>query len=437
MPVIPTTSTTDKLDALRTVVAIAAGGGAAATLLLAARRQMHQERVAIKTDFDATERRITELYSKAADQLGSSKAAVRLAGLYSLERLGNDHAQLRQTIVDVLSAYLRMLPADPAVIVKLAAQSLAIHQPSDEADNEGQDESIAENGEHEEEEFELRQELQVRLTAQRLLTGHLMGVPSGGTEEEVPTAVGLRNWGRLSVDLTGAVLFNFTLLGSDLERGVFDHAQFFGLFTDFRNSVFAGDVSFTGATFNTWAQFNNVRFAKTVSFSQAHFGPSSEANFINAEFEGNAHFYRCEMDGIVRFIHAVFHGFVNFREAKLVGSPAGNLFNNIQFKDNVWFTESVFVMDTTFEGSLFEKHVDFLGAYFGRTLSFKDAEIAHDEDMLSSAFININPRPIEMLKPFYDANYLPPGWHIDASNALDSAEDDRGWPIKCGRFVRD
>ena len=40
---------------------------------------------------DATERRVTELYTKAADQLGSDKAPVRLAGLYALERLAQDN----------------------------------------------------------------------------------------------------------------------------------------------------------------------------------------------------------------------------------------------------------------------------------------------------------------------------------------------------------
>jgi len=41
----------------------------------------------VYTTRDATERRITELYTKAADQLGSEKAPVRLAGLQALQRL--------------------------------------------------------------------------------------------------------------------------------------------------------------------------------------------------------------------------------------------------------------------------------------------------------------------------------------------------------------
>ena len=57
---------------------------------------------------DATERRVTELYTKAADQLGSDKAPVRLAGLYAMERLAQDNPSERQTIVNVICAYLQM-----------------------------------------------------------------------------------------------------------------------------------------------------------------------------------------------------------------------------------------------------------------------------------------------------------------------------------------
>ncbi len=61
------------------------------------------ERVAEAAQGDAVERRITELYTQAADQLGSDKAPVRLAGLYALERLAQDTSRLRQTIVNVLA----------------------------------------------------------------------------------------------------------------------------------------------------------------------------------------------------------------------------------------------------------------------------------------------------------------------------------------------
>jgi hypothetical protein len=58
--------------------------------MLAFRRQRYQAIATAPSDYDAGERRITDLYTKAADQLGSDIAPVRLAGLYALERLAQD-----------------------------------------------------------------------------------------------------------------------------------------------------------------------------------------------------------------------------------------------------------------------------------------------------------------------------------------------------------
>jgi hypothetical protein len=52
----------DRLDALRTALAIGAGAAGVATLVLAGRRQMHVEEVAVVTEKDAIERRVTDLY---------------------------------------------------------------------------------------------------------------------------------------------------------------------------------------------------------------------------------------------------------------------------------------------------------------------------------------------------------------------------------------
>ncbi len=86
-----------RLDAVRTGLAAGAGAGAAVGLMLAFRRQHHQEIATVLTDRDATERRITELYTKAVEQLGSDKAPVRLGGLYALERLAQDRQAVRRT----------------------------------------------------------------------------------------------------------------------------------------------------------------------------------------------------------------------------------------------------------------------------------------------------------------------------------------------------
>jgi hypothetical protein len=76
-----------RVDAIKTGLGIGAGATGIFALLLAVRRQTHQEHTAADTSFDAAEKRVIELYTKAVEQLGSDHSAVRLGGLYALERL--------------------------------------------------------------------------------------------------------------------------------------------------------------------------------------------------------------------------------------------------------------------------------------------------------------------------------------------------------------
>lgn len=149
-----TDQATARLDAVRTGLAAGAGAGAAVGLVLAFRRQHHQEIITVLTDLDATERRITELYTRATEQLGSDKAPVRLGGLYAFERLAQDNPIHRQTIVNVICAYLRM-PFSPSG-----------------SDTDGPTTAWD-------------QERQVRLTAQRILASHL-GASHRASAKSVP-----------------------------------------------------------------------------------------------------------------------------------------------------------------------------------------------------------------------------------------------------------
>jgi hypothetical protein len=154
-----TVESSNRLDAIKTAGTIVVGTGGAGALWLAARRQRtseialrqkdldHEkvdrdyalrERMAAASEADALERRVTDLYTKAAEQLGSDKAPVRLAGMYALERLAQATPDQRQTVVNVLCAYLRMpfdaFAVDPVVAeehqVRLTAQAFRSRTPS-------------------------------------------------------------------------------------------------------------------------------------------------------------------------------------------------------------------------------------------------------------------------------------------------------------------
>src|SRR5438094_304555 len=70
-------------------------------------------RAALESERSGT-RLFNERYAKAAEQLGSDKAAVRLAGVYALAGLADDWPSGRQTCIDVLCAYLRMPYTPPS-----------------------------------------------------------------------------------------------------------------------------------------------------------------------------------------------------------------------------------------------------------------------------------------------------------------------------------
>ncbi|MFL5416624.1 MAG: pentapeptide repeat-containing protein, partial [Myxococcales bacterium] len=207
-----------RVEAIKTGLGIAAATGGVFTLLLAVRRQWHQEITAAETNLDAAEKRITELYTKAVEQLGSDKAPVRLGGLYALERLAQNTEAQRQTIVNVFCAYLRM-PAD--------------------AESSGEQE--------------------VRLTVQRLLSDHLH------------RPAGTRFWSGMRLDLAGAALTDFSLSSCTVASAEFAKARFIG-HTSFTRSTFSGGCSFASATFEGSVTFDGATFAGHMTrFSSATF----------------------------------------------------------------------------------------------------------------------------------------------------------------------
>ncbi|MEV4057478.1 pentapeptide repeat-containing protein [Amycolatopsis sp. NPDC049688] len=219
-----------RLDALKTAANIVVGTGGAAALLLAARRQRSAELDLVQKDHDATERRVTEIYGKAADQLGSDKAPVRLAGLYALERLAAGYPEHRQTIVNVLCAYLRMPFEDP-----------------------GKD----------------LEELQVRKTAQRILLLHLRP----GSAEDPSEAF----WPDVDLDFSGAKLVGLTLTHCVIRSITCYDTEFLGL------------ASFRGTEFRTKADFNKATFRDRADFRGTVFGGDGES-FNGAVFAGPAVF---------------------------------------------------------------------------------------------------------------------------------------------------
>ena len=247
-----------RIDAVKTAFGIGAGAGGVFALWLATRRQRTLElqlaettRVAGVTERDLEERRVTELYTKAVEQLGSDKAPVRLGGLYALERLGQDNPKQRQTIVNVLCAYLRMPFKAPVVGLKgTAARDLA----------DDPEES----------------ELLVRLAVQELLKTHL-------------THDAAAYWPEMSIDLQRATPVDIRLSGRSLASAYFCRARFVGQL-HIRGTRFTGQVGFYGTEFGDIVNFDRSVFEEGAYFSRAHF--VSNVRFTRIRSGGRFEFSR-------------------------------------------------------------------------------------------------------------------------------------------------
>jgi hypothetical protein len=204
-----------QLDAIRTAGTIVVGTGGAAALLLAARRQRSTEIALRQTDRE----QVTDLYAKAVEQLGSDKAPVRLGGLYALERLAQDNPNQRQTIVNVLCAYLRM------------PYTLPVDLPPDDVPDQVHTTYR-----------ERVQEREVRRTAQRLLSEHLR--PGAARHQAAATF-----WTDIDLDLTDAHLIDFDLSDCTVRTATFDGATFTGT-TYFNSATFTETALFSSTTLN-------------------------------------------------------------------------------------------------------------------------------------------------------------------------------------------
>lgn len=281
------------MDAIKTGLSVGAGTGGAVALLLAIRRQWlnerdqlhreqvaglthaHTERVATASEHDAAERRVTDLYTKAADQLGNDKAPVRLAGLYALERLAQDTPAQRQAIVNVICAYLRM-PFPPQRPVPRLPEELEALPPEARASAMAADSAA---------ETQWAQERVVRLAAQSILTGHLY-TNAADTEWPGPRRRTILTSGQASAWISPKQPSSTSRRRASESRApTFKRTRFIGG-ANFAHADFEQHVYFPGATFEGGpGHFLGAWFGDRAVFADADFG-DHEADFRGTTFAG-------------------------------------------------------------------------------------------------------------------------------------------------------
>src|SRR3954451_22600093 len=163
---------TTRAGILAVAAALLAATAAGAGLYFTARTVRVNQQTLIETRRANREADRRDRYAKAIEQLGHDKAPVRLGAMYSLEQLAQDNLGLRQAVVDVLCAYLRM-PFTPAKRGEPASESRA----------EGREDASRADPVDRKSAQKSAQEVLVRQTAQRRLAYHLRR-PAGTSSDD-------------------------------------------------------------------------------------------------------------------------------------------------------------------------------------------------------------------------------------------------------------
>ncbi|GAA1241762.1 pentapeptide repeat-containing protein [Prauserella halophila] len=256
---------TPRSDALRT--AGIAGGAIIALYALwlnDRRRRVEEARHALEGDRVSDER-----FARSVELLGHDADQVRVGAMHALAGLAKARPDYTQTVLDVLCAYLRRPYSHPrwSDTGNLTAE------------------------EHEEAE----RELQVRLTAQRLVYALLSTSDDpDGIDYDLDLTGAAVEYLDLSHRRMGTVVLRYVYLHSDsnLSRCVFTGPVWFSngrtgtgrLQGRFRcdDTVFEQPAAFRDATFDSLASFRRTRFADDCSFSGAAF--NGTARFTDATF---------------------------------------------------------------------------------------------------------------------------------------------------------
>ncbi|MFG1886028.1 pentapeptide repeat-containing protein [Micromonospora sp. NPDC049102] len=327
------------IEALKYGVGSVAAAAAAVGLLLSLRKQRMAEdahdrdgekfQLAVQaqrhTEADAAARRLTETYVKAAEQFASESVVVRLAGLYTLERVAQDNPDQRQKIVNLICAYLRMPYTPPT------------------------------GNDHESDRERTSQlELQVRIAAQLFLSDHTCIPARRNPRVKAPETY----WPDLHLDLTGAALIELSMCNSVVRYASFASCEFVGGAT-FRGSKF-DMADFTTAQFTAGSQ--RLATGRLPSGDPA----SGAVNFNGAEFH-TAIFTGADFGGPASFVGAAFHGSADFGTPGLASYDAlkggsacpGPNVRTARFRDQAVFRGATFGGAASFGYVRFDGPADF------------------------------------------------------------------------------
>jgi uncharacterized protein YjbI with pentapeptide repeats len=223
----------------------------------------------LKTERDR-DRISDERFAKAIELLGNDADQVRVGAMHALAGVARSRPDYVQTVLDVLCSYL--------------------HQPfvhPKRGDEEDPQDLPPEN-------VQQQRELQVRLTAQRLIVSLLPNAGDAGAPS-------------YDLDLTGAVLEYFDLSGHKVGDLLMRYANLC-------NSTNLSDCEITGRAYFTAAKTETGRLSGRFYCQRTVF--HERAWFSGVRFEANADFEGTTFTGEANFKNTVFREDLSLRDTK-------------------------------------------------------------------------------------------------------------------------
>jgi uncharacterized protein YjbI with pentapeptide repeats len=141
------------------------------------------------------------------------------------------------------------------------------------------------------------------------------------------------------------------------------------------------------SAFRQGVDFSESFFKGKTLFSYAEFGG---AKFCGAIFEGPVRFSKAKFNGRVDFSRAIFHSIVDFERAIFYPVPwlkqeeqGGNTpdmadFYNVSFKDDAYFSKSIFLIDANFKRTSFSQRLFLINTFFSRKAIFDGAILSNE-----------------------------------------------------------
>lgn len=288
-------------------------------------------------------------YTKAVEQLGDEKAAVRLGGIYTLVSLVDEWftdpdvdiitgKKEGQVIINNLCSYIR------------SPFPLAENKYFLEKKNLTDNELKKYNGDFKADQKKLQEEKDIRRAILSEITyrcGASLALDENGGESFYTEF-----WPSFIYDFSYANFFYPVYLNDVFFKATMNFADAtFKDYTNFSGSIFLSHVSFSSATFEGGLNFSQTNFESPVYFDEAIF---HNVSIFEESLFSKSDFSRAKFNNITSFRGSLFNGTAVFNETVFTNVD----FSDTSFKENTHFENTTFKGSAFFDGSTIASSVD-------------------------------------------------------------------------------